>query len=83
MEPPDHKTSLSLSMSHHDDGLRVNGLCHHVAVMCDVLHHLIKPRPLHLLELEVTQWVADKIKQDTALTQLLDKQLFTIQERGI
>lgn len=43
--------------AHHGDSLRVNGLSDNIAAMSDVLHHFVESCPLHLLELEVTQWV--------------------------
>ena len=63
---------------HHDDGLRVDAIGHHVTVVCDILDHLVEPRPLHLFVFEVTEWVDDKIEQDAALTQLLHEQLLTL-----
>lgn len=69
--------------SHHDDGLRIDGLCHHVGVVCDVLDHLVESGSFYLLVLEVAERVANKIKQDAALTQFLHKELLTLQRGGI
>lgn len=69
--------------SHHEDGLGVDGLGHHVTVVCDVLDHLIESGSLHLFVLQVAEWIADKVKQHAALTELLDKQLLTLHEGGI
>lgn len=68
---------------HHDDGLGVDGLCHHVAVVCDVLHHLIESCSLHLFVFEVAERITDKVEKHTALTQLLHKQLLTLNWGGI
>ena len=69
--------------SHHEDGLRVDGLCHHVTVVRDVLHHLVESGSLHLFVLEVAKRVADKVEKDAALTQLLDKQLLALHQGGV
>lgn len=69
--------------THHDDGLGVDGLGHHFAVVSDVLHHLVKSCPLHLLVLEVAERVADEVEQHAALTQLLHEQFLPINGRGI
>lgn len=68
---------------HHQHGLGVDGLSHHLAVVCDVLHHLVKSRPLDLLVLQVAERIADKVKEDTALTELLDEQLLSVHQRGV
>lgn len=68
---------------HHDDSFRVDGLCDHVTVVCDVLHHFIEAGSLHLFVLEITQWISHKVEKHTALPQFLDKQLFSIHGWGI
>lgn len=69
--------------THHDDGLGVYALGHHLAVVRDVLHHLVKPRPLDLLVLEVAERVADEVEQNAALPQLLHEQILSLRGRGI
>lgn len=64
---------MTFPWSHHDDGLRVDALCHHVAVVSDVLHHFVETGSLHFLILEVAERVANKVEEDATLTQLLDK----------
>ncbi len=70
-------------VSHHEHGLRVDGLCHHITVVCDVLDHLVESRSLHLFVFEVAERVTDKVKEDAALTQLLNEQLLPLQQGGI
>lgn len=41
MDPPAAQVGCAVSaVTHHVDGLGVNGLCDHVPVVGDVLHHL-------------------------------------------
>lgn len=70
-------------VSHHDDGLGVDGLGHHLTVVRDVLHHLVESGSLHLFVLEVAERIADEVEQDAALTQLLNKQLLTLHQGGV
>lgn len=69
--------------AHHEDSLGVDGLGHHVTIVCDVLHHLVESGSFHLFVLEVTERIADEVEQDTALTQLLNKQLLALHQRGV
>lgn len=55
------------AVTHHVDGLGVNGLRDHVPVVGDILHHLAQRSALYFLPLQVTQWVRDKVKEDTTL----------------
>ena len=59
-------------------GLRVDGLGEHAAVLRDVLDHLIEGGSLHLLPLEVTERVNDKVEEHHALAQLLNEQLLPL-----
>lgn len=69
--------------SHHDNSLRVDGLCDHITVVSDVFNHFVETSSLHFLILEVAEWVANKVEEDATLTQLLDKELLTIHDGGI
>lgn len=73
----------SFHQAHHDDSLGVDGLCHNVAVVSDVLHHLVEAGPLHFLVLKVTERVADEVEEDATLAQLLDEQFLAIHGGGI
>lgn len=72
-----------LGGAHHDDGLGVDGLRDHVAVVSDVLHHFVEAGPLHLLVLEVAERVANEVEEDAALAQLLDEQVLALHEGRI
>ncbi len=45
---------VNVCAPHHDDSFRVDGLCDHIAVVRDVLHHFIEASSLHLFVLEIT-----------------------------
>ena len=53
--------------THHIDSLWVNSLRDDPSLVRDVLHKLIQGSSLHLLVLEVTQWVEVEVKDDTTL----------------
>lgn len=71
------------SMTHHVHHLWVDGLRDDIAVVCDELHHFTECRPLHLLPLEVAEWVRHKVEEDTALPKLLNEQLLLLSWRDI
>lgn len=69
--------------SYHNNSFRVNGLRHNIPIVCDIFYHFIETCSLHLFELQVTEWVSDKIKEDTALPQLLYEEFFPFVRRCI
>ena len=62
-----HTHTNTHTHTHHVDGLWVNSLCDDPSLVRDVLHELIQGSSLHLLVLEVAQWVEVEIKDDTTL----------------
>lgn len=60
--------SREAAHTYHVDYFGVDGLRDHIAVVGDVLHHLTESSSLHFLPLEVTQWVRNKVEEDTTLT---------------
>nr|CAD7442773.1 unnamed protein product [Timema bartmani] len=67
-----------LDLTHHVDCLRVDSIADDATLRRHKLHHLVQCSPLHLLPLEVGQRVRDKVEQHAALSDLLDKQFFTL-----
>lgn len=63
--------------AYHLDGLRVDGLGDDAVLVAQVLDQLVQSCPLHLLPLEVAQWLRE-VEQHAALAQFLDEQLLTL-----
>lgn len=75
---PRSKRASEALVTHHVHHLWVNGLGDDAAVVGDELHHLAERRPLHLLPFQVTEGVGQEIKENAALTQLLDEELLLL-----
>lgn len=71
------------AVTYHVDDLWVNGFCDHIPVVGDIFYHLTQCSSLYFLPLQVTQWVRNKVKEDTTLTKLLDEKLLLIRRRNI
>lgn len=62
---------------YHVHSLRVYGVGDDSSLWRQILNHLMQGSPLHLLPLEVRQWVWNEVEQHATLPELLDEKLFT------
>ncbi len=62
---------------YHAGYFRINRLRDYTFVMCDEVDNLIERCSLDFFVLEITKGIHSKIKQNTALLNLLEEKLFT------
>ena len=91
--PPFYRSRDTLSLTHHIDGFRIDGFREegargirgvgHASGLRDVLHQLVEGGSLDLLVLEVGEGVQVEVKDDAALSQLLNKQFLTTSRASV
>lgn len=62
---------------YHAGHFWINGFCDYTFVVCDEVNNFIKRCSLDFFVLEITKRIHSKIKQNTALLNLLEEKLFS------